>query len=136
MQNLLSKCLLYGVLLSTAIIIIGLILMSTTSSTGYSCDNSADSLSCLLSYNANIIPHGDYPNNLISLATGLAELKPFAVIQLGVIVLIATPVFRVFASLVLFSIEKDKPFILITLFVFLILLFSFFLVPIIPLFQA
>ncbi|MGA2876440.1 MAG: DUF1634 domain-containing protein, partial [Nitrososphaerales archaeon] len=69
-------------------------------------------------------------------ASGLAQLKPFSVIQLGVIVLLATPVFRVFASLVLFAIEKDKPFVLITLFVFLVLLFSFFIAPEISLFQA
>ena len=52
------------------------------------------------------------------------------------IVLLATPVFRVFASLVLFAIEKDKLFMLITLFVFLVLLFSFFVAPGISLFKA
>jgi uncharacterized membrane protein len=136
MQVLLSGLLLYGVLASTVIVIFGLILMTITSSTGYSCDVSSDSLRCLLNYNANVIPHGNYPSDLFSLASGLAQMKPFSVIQLGVIVLLATPVFRVFASLVLFAIEKDKPFILITLFVFLVLLFSFFIAPGISLFQA
>jgi len=110
--------------------------MIVTNSTGYACDNSSDTLNCLLGYNPLAIPHGDYPNSLSSLAVGLSELKPFSIIQLGVVVLIATPVFRVFNSLVLFAIEHDKPFILITLTVLLILLFSFFIVPEIPFFKA
>ncbi len=136
LQNFLSKVLLYGVLLSTAIIIVGLILMIVTNSTGYTCDSSGDLLSCLLHYNAAVVPHGDYPSNLSTLISGVGQLKPFAVIQLGVTVLLATPVFRVFASLVLFAIEKDRAFVYVTLFVFLVLLFSFFVVPQIPLFKA
>lgn len=136
MQNILSKTLLYGVLLSTAIIVIGLALMTVTNSTGYVCDSSGDSLKCILNYNEATIPHGDYPNTLGSIALGLGSLKPFAVIALGVIVLLATPVLRVFASLVLFGIEKDRVFVMITLFVFLVLLFSFFVVPQIPIFKA
>jgi uncharacterized membrane protein len=136
MQNILSKTLLYGVLLSSTIILIGLVLIAITNSTGYYCDSSRDSLNCILNYNAATIPHGDYPNTLGSMAAGLFSLKPFAVIELGVVVLLATPVLRVFASLVLFSIEKDKAFVMITLFVFLVLLFSFFVVPEIPIFRA
>lgn len=136
MQIFLSRLLLYGVLLSTAIILLGLVLMAVSNSTGYSCDSSSDSLSCLLSYNANSIPHGDYPNNLFALASGLVRLKPFSVIQLGVIVLLATPVLRVASSLVLFVIGKDRPFVFVTIFVLVMLLFSFFVVPLIPIFKA
>lgn len=136
MQGVLSKTLLYGVILSTVIIVIGLVYMAATYSTGYQCDFTGASLSCILNYNAAVIPHGDYPNTLASIASGLVQLKPFAIIQLGVVVLLATPVFRVFASLVLFTIEKDRSFVLITLFVLLVLLFSFFVVPEIPLFKA
>ena len=136
MQKFLSRLLLYGVLLSTAIIIIGLVLMAITNATGYSCDSAKDSLNCMLSYNSNLIPHGDYPNNLFALASGLVHLKPFSVIQLGVIVLLATPVLRVFSSLVLFAAGKDRAFVLITVFVLAMLLFSFFVVPLIPIFKA
>ena len=136
MQVTLSRTLLYGVLLSTAVIIVGLVLMAVTNSTGYACDSSHDSLSCILNYNANVIPHGDYPNTLLSLGAGLTQLKPFSVVQLGVVILLATPVFRVFASLILFGLEKDRSFVFITLFVLLILLFSFFVVPAIPFFKA
>jgi uncharacterized membrane protein len=136
MQSVLAKTLLYGVVLSTVIILVGLVYMAATYSTGYNCNFSDSSLSCILNYNPATIPHGEYPNTLFSMATGLAQLKPFAIIQLGVLVLLATPVLRVFASLILFAIEKDRPFVLITLFVFLILLFSFFVVPEIPIFKA
>ena len=136
MQSVLSKTLLYGVVLSTTIILVGLVYMAATASTGYNCDFTDSSLGCILNYNPASIPHGEYPNTLFSMASGLAQLKPFAIIQLGVLVLLATPVLRVFASLVLFAIEKDQPFVLITLFVFLILMFSFFIVPEIPIFKA
>jgi uncharacterized membrane protein len=136
MQGVLSRTLLYGVVLSTTIIVIGLFYMAATYSSGYQCDFTSASLNCLLNYNAAVIPHGDYPNTLASIASGLIQLRPFAIIQFGVIVLLATPVFRVFASLVLFAIENDRPFILITLFVLFILLFSFFVVPEIPIFKA
>ena len=136
MQSVLSKTLMYGVILSTVIIIIGLVVMAVTNKTGYGCDTSGDALSCLLNYNPNTIPHGDYPNTLPLLISGLALAKSFAIIQLGVIVLLATPVFRVAASLALFALENDRPFVLITLFVLLILLFSFFIVPEIPIFKA
>ncbi|MGA2874756.1 MAG: DUF1634 domain-containing protein, partial [Nitrososphaerales archaeon] len=64
MQVLLSNFLLYGVLASSVIVVFGLILMTVTNSTGYSCDVSSDSLSCLLNYNASVIPHGNYPSDL------------------------------------------------------------------------
>jgi uncharacterized membrane protein len=136
MQSVLSRTLLYGVILSTVIILVGLAVMAITNKTGYSCDSSGDSLTCLLKYDPNTIPHGDYPNNLAALVSGLELFKSFAIIQLGVLVLLATPVIRVSASLVLFAIEKDRPFVLITLFVLLVLLFSFFIIPEIPIFKA
>lgn len=136
MHSVLSKTLLYGVILSISIIVIGLVYMAATYSSGYACDFTEASLGCLLKYNSNVIPHGDYPSTLQSIALGLIQLKPFAIIQLGVVVLLATPVFRVSASLVLFAVENDKPFVLITLFVLLVLLFSFFIVPEISIFKA
>ena len=66
----------------------------------------------------------------------MVAVKPFAIIQLGVIILLATPVLRVTSSLVLFAFEKDRAFVLITLFVLAVLLFSFFIVPMIPIFKA
>ena len=135
MELALSKALLYGVLSSTGIIIIGLLLLVLTNSTGYSCDGSGDTLSCILAYNAKD-SFQLYPTSLDLIASGLLSAKPFAVIQLGVIVLLATPVVRVSTSLVLFLAERDRQFVLITLFVLGVLMFSFFIVPLLPIFQA
>ncbi len=134
MELLLSRTLLYGVLASTGIIVIGLVLMSASGSTGYACDSSGDPSSCLLS--STDVTTQLYPSSLGSIFSGLLALKPFAVIQLGVIVLLATPVVRVGTSLVLFADEKDRAFVAITLFVLVVLIFSFFVVPSIPIFKA
>ncbi len=54
------------------------------------------------------------------------ELRSRAVIQLGLIILIATPVARVLFSLTGFLIEKDWIYVLITLLVLSILFYSIF----------
>ncbi len=53
-------------------------------------------------------------------------LRSRSVIQLGILVLIATPVMRVLFSLMEFIITRDKIYILITGIVFSLLLFSLF----------
>lgn len=53
-------------------------------------------------------------------------LKSRAVIQFGILILIATPVMRVIFSLIGFAIEKDWIFVFITGIVMTILLFSLF----------
>ena len=136
MQTIISKTLAYGVIISAAIVFLGVALMVFEGTTGYKCDMS--SLSCLLSFNNSTTAGGQpvYPTTINALIEGLLTLKPFAIIELGVIALIATPVLRVFTSVFVFSIEKDRTFVIITLAVFLILIFSFFAVPRIPIFKA
>jgi uncharacterized membrane protein len=56
--------------------------------------------------------------------TGVGQFRGRAIIQLGVLLLIATPVARVVFSAVAFALEKDKLYVVITLFVLAILLFS------------
>ena len=56
----------------------------------------------------------------------LASLQPLAVTQLGLLVLLATPVTRVAASLVGFALERDRLYAAITLAVLLGLLASIF----------
>ncbi len=136
MERVLSDILLYGVLASTAVIVLGLIMLVATNSTGYVCDSANDSLNCIVGFKSGFGPSQLYPNTLAAVVSGLVALKPIAVIQLGVIILLATPVLRVASSLILFALEKNRAFVLITLFVLLILLFSFFVVPLIPIFKA
>ncbi|MNO06317.1 hypothetical protein D3C81_2280520 [compost metagenome] len=54
-------------------------------------------------------------------------MKSVAIIQTGLLLLILTPVFRVFVSLFVFWAEKDYRFVLITAVVFVILIASFLL---------
>ncbi|WP_342648596.1 DUF1634 domain-containing protein [Mucilaginibacter sp. CSA2-8R] len=57
---------------------------------------------------------------------GVADLQAKAIIQLGVMVLIATPIFRILFSLVGFTLEKDKLYIAITLVVLCVIMLSTF----------
>lgn len=69
-----------------------------------------------------------YPHNFGDVVRGAIELRPFAIIQLGVVFLIATPVLRVAASVLLFALEDDALYTGITLAVLALLLFSIFIV--------
>jgi uncharacterized membrane protein len=57
---------------------------------------------------------------------GALNLNPKGIIELGVIVLIATPVLRILFSLIGFIIEKDRLYTIITLIVLLVMMFSTF----------
>lgn len=54
------------------------------------------------------------------------NLRGQGIIQLGLLILIATPVARVLLSLLAFVLQRDRTYIIITLIVFLILIFSLF----------
>ncbi|HJT59297.1 MAG TPA: TSUP family transporter [Ktedonobacteraceae bacterium] len=69
-----------------------------------------------------------FPQTFAQVWTGLLVLRPQAVITLGLLLLIATPVMRVAVSIVAFAAEHDGKFVVITLLVLLILLFSIFYV--------
>ncbi|HAY3552742.1 DUF1634 domain-containing protein [Elizabethkingia meningoseptica] len=58
--------------------------------------------------------------------SGVLHLQAAQMIQLGVVFLIATPVFRVVFSLFGFILEKDKLYVFITLIVLGVILFSIF----------
>jgi uncharacterized membrane protein len=58
------------------------------------------------------------------IATAAARLDWLAVIQFGLLLLIATPVARVGFALVAFGLEKDRVYVVITTLVLAILLYS------------
>lgn len=58
---------------------------------------------------------------------GLSVLRPIAITQLGLLVLLATPVMRVATSVVGFALERDRLYVVVTLIVLTILLTSIFL---------
>ena len=61
-----------------------------------------------------------------AVAGAVLELRPIAIAQVGLLVLIATPVMRVMASVVAFVLERDRLYAAITLGVLMILLVSLF----------
>jgi len=128
MNLVIGKVLRYGVILSGLIIILGtagLIASKGISETG-----------AFLNYNPNAVPHDGIDVSPAGLLQGLAALSAFSWIELGVVVLIATPVARVLISVFLFAAEKDRLYVLITAVVLALLLFSILVTPSIPGFHA
>jgi len=72
--------------------------------------------------------HGDpaFLRSLTGIVRGAVHLDGRAIIQFGLLLLIATPVARVAFSAVAFAIERDYLYVWITLFVLAVLLYSLF----------
>lgn len=68
-----------------------------------------------------------FPHTLSEVKDGLLTLHPQAFIALGLLLLIATPVIRVTASIFAFAKEDDRRYVVITTAVLAILLISFLL---------
>jgi uncharacterized membrane protein len=98
-----------GVILSSAMIVAGLLLMSI--------------------HGGEMTPQylQAFPHTPKQVWTGLLSLQPQAVIALGLLFLIATPVLRVIVSIVAFNSEHDRRYALISLILLAILLTSFML---------
>jgi len=58
--------------------------------------------------------------------SGVGSFNAKGIIQLGVLILIATPILRIFFSLIGFILEKDRLYILITFVVLSVMMFSIF----------
>jgi|SRR6185312_10179540 len=65
-----------------------------------------------------------FTNQANSLFNGVVHLQGQAIIQTGIILLIATPVLRVIFSAIGFALEKDYLYVRISLFVLLIIAIS------------
>jgi uncharacterized membrane protein YfcA/uncharacterized membrane protein len=105
-NNIIGWILQIGVILSAAIILIGLILLPI--------HPGGLSVQRLL----------NFPQTLSQVGEGLLVLQPQAVIALGLLLLIAIPVIRVAASVIAFALEGDRKYVVITLIVLTILLCS------------
>jgi uncharacterized membrane protein len=71
---------------------------------------------------ATTLPASDFS----AIGRSLRELRPIAFAQAGLLVLIATPVVRVMASVLAFVLERDRLYAAITIAVLAILLVSLF----------
>jgi len=72
----------------------------------------------------NFTKVGEQYISLADIFKGVAEFRARAIIQLGVLLLIATPIARVIFSVVAFLLEKDYLYTIITLIVLGIICFS------------
>ncbi len=118
-SEIIGKILRIGVVTSFVIIVAGSILLFAEGQTGYYPLGNAQQL---------FDRHNRFLIGLVPLIQGVVTLKPYAVIELGMIVLLATPIMRVLVSIPLFFHEKRYVFVLITTIVLILLMFSTFVV--------
>jgi uncharacterized membrane protein len=128
MSAVVGNVLRYGVLISAVVIVLGTLELVAAS-------GNSDILGSI-TYNPDKIPHGNFDVSLSGLVTGLFGLQPYSLIELGAIILIATPVSRVLISVFLFAAEGDKLYVVVTAVVLSLLLFSMLVAPFIPGFHA
>lgn len=98
-----------GVVLSAAIILLGVILYYLRNPRA----------------NPTIAQPDQFPHSLPAILTGLAHADGLAIIAFGLLILLATPVIRVAVSIVAFALEGDRLYVAITGLVLLILVVSF-----------
>lgn len=113
MEQLIGQVLRYGVLISGIIAIIGGLWYLYQQGSG---------IPHYTSFNGE--PAGY--TTLTGIIEGLGKGSATEIIQLGVVILIATPILRIIFSLISFIVEKDRMYVMITLLVLTIILFSMF----------
>ena len=90
-----------GVIVSAIIMIIGFLALIGTGHSGY--------------------PANYHPTTFKQIFIGISQLKPYAIMMLGIFCLILTPVLRVLVSIYSFYKEHDYLYVYITTFVMLVL---------------
>ncbi len=122
MELVISYGLRIGVLLSAAVILIGVLQFASSRDTGYA-RLLPHHLADLIAYHPKSGP-GVFPTTLPEVVRGAIEARPYAIIGLGLLLLILTPIVRVALSILFFLSERDWLYTGITLLVFCILLLS------------
>jgi uncharacterized membrane protein len=115
-ETMISTILRAGVALSITTILIGLTITFVHHPDYFS---SRPALGTLIDARAN------YTASVASVLKGVREGRGQSIVMLGVLVLIATPVARVAASVALFAAEHDRVYVAITAVVLLLLILSF-----------
>ena len=110
-----------GVLLSAAVILIGILMLGWTGKTGYG-SVVAHRLDDLLAYRGAA---SHFPTEPRAVMEGIRADRPYAFITLGLLLLIATPVVRVALSVAFFLAQADWLYVGITLSVLAVLILSF-----------
>lgn len=120
MDYIIGLALRYGVIISIALILIGLALFHVRSE-ALGC-NDVMLMNPNSPINTTVIP----PDYVLS---RLPNLDPLSFIVLGLMVLIATPVLRVALGVASFAIERDWLYVFITIVVFMDLMLAIFILP-------
>jgi uncharacterized membrane protein len=117
-ELLISRLLLAGVVISMATVLLGLLLMFV---------HHPDYLQSAADLQRLTAPGAGLPNTLGDVAGGVLAGRGQAVVALGLLLLIATPILRVAVSMLGFALQRDRAFTLISAVVLLVLLISFLL---------
>lgn len=112
-----SSVLRIGVVTSLIVVVIGVIIAFAANPHIYLNSNAANRFA--------LTSKSNYPHSLTGIFSGLLHLQGEAVIVLGLIILLITPILRVLVSAIIFSIQRDKYFVPITVFVLTMLILSF-----------
>jgi uncharacterized membrane protein len=115
-ELVISRLLRGGVLLSMTVIFAGLVLMFA---------HHPDYLRSSGDLQRLTSPGAAFPHTLREVADGLVNARGQAVVVVGLLLLIATPILRVAVSVIAFAVERDRIFVLITSVVLAVLLLSF-----------
>ena len=114
-ENLISKTLRTGVLVSIAVILSGLIFTFAHHPAYFSSRPALGEL---------IDAREHFTSSIGGVARGVRALHGQAIVMLGILLLIATPIVRVAISVFLFAAEHDRRYVFITATVLVLLLVS------------
>jgi uncharacterized membrane protein len=118
-NTLIGNILRYGVTISTILIVIGVLMIAV----GDKPPNFPASL-----FELTKTDFGKPTLMLSNFVSGLSALNPLSIIDLGLLVLLSTPIARVGVSIALFAAEKDYTYVGLTVFVLTVLFISIFVV--------
>ena len=107
MEIAIGRIMRIGVAIAAMIMLLGYLMLFIKHSTGY--------------------PANTFTTTLVSIISGVIQLKPYALMMAGIFLLILTPALRVAASIYAFFKAHDTLYTIITVIVLAILIISFFL---------
>ena len=116
-ESLISFTLRTGVFLSITVVFLGLV---------FTFVHHPAYVSSRIELGALINPHEEFTNSFSGVIRGVMAQQGKAIVMLGILLLIATPVVRVAISVILFAVQRDRIFVVITATVFVVLLVSLF----------
>ncbi len=114
-----SRILQISVTVSIMTILLGLVLLFTQQGHG--------GLRAAASYHSFVSTSYSFPHSFSALEKSVRAREGIGIIVLGILLLIITPIIRVGTSFLLFVRKRDRPMTLVTIFVLLILIGSFYL---------